>query len=55
MYLLTHEQVGFFRRLGYAAINREAVPPVIAETPVFQETADDAVCMWKQLGASGFA
>mgnify|MGYP006270721767 CR=1 FL=1 len=55
MYLLTHDQAGFFRRLGYSAINRDAVPPVIAETPVFQETGDDAVCMWKQLGASGFA
>jgi amino-acid N-acetyltransferase len=55
MYLLTNEQSGFFRCLGYAVIDREAVPPVIAETPVFRETGDDAVCMWKQLGASGFA
>jgi amino-acid N-acetyltransferase len=55
MYLLTNDQSGFFRCLGYAVIDREAVPPVIAETPVFRKTGDDAVCMWKQLGASGFA
>jgi len=55
MYLLTHDQEGFFERLGYRSIDRDAVPPVIADTPAFRNTRPDAACMWKQLGASGFA
>lgn len=55
MYLLTDDQKGFFHRLGYRSIDRDAVPPVIADTPVFRNTRPGVACMWKQLGASGFA
>lgn len=50
LYLLTTTAEGYFRRLGYEAINREATPPVIRETTEFRDLCPAAAtCMRREL------
>jgi len=51
LYLLTTTAAGFFRRRGYEAIDREAVPPTVRGTTEFAELCpDSATCMRLDLG-----
>lgn len=50
LYLLTTTAAGFFRRCGYEALPREAVPPAIEHTAEFRELCPaDATCMYREL------
>jgi len=51
LYLLTTTAAGFFRRRGYEAIDREAVPPAVRRTTEFADLCpDSATCMRLDLG-----
>ena len=51
LYLLTTTAAGFFRRRGYEAIAREAVPPAVRQTTEFTDLCpDSAACMRLGLG-----
>ena len=51
LYLLTTTAAGFFRRRGYEAIDREAVPPTVRRTTEFADLCpDSATCMRLDLG-----
>jgi amino-acid N-acetyltransferase len=53
-YLLTDTAEGFFAKLGFQRIERQAVPMVIQETEQFRtECSETAVCMGKLLKSSG--
>lgn len=49
LYLLTTTAEGFFRRLGYEVIDREAAPPAIRRTAEFRDLCPStATCMRKE-------
>ena len=49
LYLLTTTAEGFFRRLGYEVIDREAAPPAIRGTAEFRDLCPStATCMRKE-------
>ena len=50
LYLLTTTATRFFKRLGYAAHDRAAVPPSVAATTEFSSLCPDtADCLWRDL------
>jgi amino-acid N-acetyltransferase len=50
LYLLTFSAAGFFEKLGFKVIDRNAVPDLIAKTEEFTKFCPDtAVCMTKKL------
>lgn len=52
-YLLTETAEGFFAKLGFQRIERQAVPIVIQETEQFRtECSETAICMGKLLKSS---
>jgi amino-acid N-acetyltransferase len=53
-YLLTETAEGFFAKLGFQRIDRQAVPMAIQETEQFRtECSETAICMGKLLKSSG--
>jgi amino-acid N-acetyltransferase len=52
-YLLTETAEGFFAKLGFQRIERQAVPIVIRETEQFRtECSETAICMGKLIKSS---
>ena len=50
LYLLTTTATTFFERVGYAAHDRDRVPPSIAATTEFSSLCpDNADCLWRDL------
>lgn len=53
LYLLTMTAEGLFEKLGYARVDRHAVPAVVKETAEFQNLCPScSICMTKQLVSS---
>ena len=49
LYLLTTTATTFFERVGYAAHDRDGVPPSIAATEFSSLCPDNADCLWRDL------